>query len=91
MKLRRRGALAAALIAACGGLTGGSASASITPDPYSFGDQGTLVWRTLFGTSGCDLAGLRWMLSGVSGGATGVITGFGAARCTGEITAGHTT
>ncbi|MDO8213007.1 hypothetical protein [Conexibacter sp. CPCC 206217] len=91
MKMLLRGLFATAMLVASIALMGGSASASITPDPYSFGasDGGAFTSRTILGTSTCRVSGLTGTLRGTTTGAEGSVTAATISGCSGAIVNGR--
>lgn len=84
----RRAALALGAALACAGALAGPASAAITPDPYSAStDTGSLMLRSLLGTTNCVMSGVSVGLSGTGTGATGAISAARFGRCSGPVTA----
>ncbi|WP_236262276.1 hypothetical protein [Conexibacter woesei] len=74
--------------ALCAGALAGSASAAISPDPYSAStDTGSLTLRSLFGTTNCAMSGVSVRLSGTGAGASGAISAARFGRCSGPVTA----
>lgn len=88
MKILKRGLVVAATAAASVAFLAGSASAAITPDPYSTtAGTGSFSTSSLLGPGGCRLGGMTANATGTATGATGTISALTASGCTGTITA----
>lgn len=86
MKLVKRSLLAVAMMTTLG-VGASSASAALSPDPYSSSsDTGTVVINTPLGTARGTLTGVTGVLRGVAGGASGVISSITASAFSGYIT-----
>ncbi|ADB51793.1 hypothetical protein [Conexibacter woesei] len=87
MSFMKQGLVAVGLIAACVGLTSGTAAASISPDPYSSTtDTGRLAINSVLLAGTCRLSNVAASaIGGLAGGARGLITGYTISGCSGQI------
>lgn len=91
MKIFKRGLAVVAVVAASAGMAA-TASANITPSPYSFSgsDRIAFVTNTALGTGRCDVTGVAGTITNNAGrtGFSGSITAGTVTNCSGPIRSG---
>lgn len=87
MQFIKRGLAVGAVVASSIAIFAGSASATLSPNPYSStSDSGSFTSNTALGTSRCSVSGINLRLSGTGTGATGSVTALTVSGCSGAIT-----
>lgn len=87
MKFMKRGLAVGAIVASSFAIIAGSASAALSPNPYSStSDSGSFTSNTALGTSRCNISAINVSLSGTATGASGSVSGLTVSGCSGAIT-----